>query len=74
MTVVVRFPDADPETNSVDGGAASWNAYGNTWDQAHDSGGDQATIASDHVLSDCMIRAFSQTNKYDLWRSSIDSV
>lgn len=74
MTVTVENPDAHPESNSVDGGAAysGIGTGGGTWDTAHDSGGTEATITDTHVLSDVMIRAISGiTDYYDQWRRAL---
>jgi hypothetical protein len=73
MTVTTKYPDAHPEDSSVDGGAAanSVATSGDTWQNMHDRSGDEATVADNNAVSDTMIRAHSNTNKYDIWRRAI---
>ena len=76
MAVKIRFPDAHPETDSVDGGAAAvytpgQPVVGATWDTAHDSPGTEASVADTHYIGDAMIRAFTVTDEYDVWRRQI---
>lgn len=76
MAVKIRFPDAHPETDSVDGGAAAvytpgQPVVGATWDTAHDSPGTEATVSDSNSIGDTMIRAYSVTDKYDIWRRQI---